>query len=80
MNDKRQAPGREPPQSVASLRPLAAGLGAVQELRETLEKFQEESASLLRGASSLEDFLQQQERHYAALESLYASTLGRLWA
>ena len=67
MNDKRQAPSREP-SSTPSVRPLAAGIGAVQQLRETLEKFQEESASLLRGASSLEDFLQHQEQRYAELE------------
>ena len=68
MNDKRQAPTPEPSTSAPSLRPLAAGIGAVQQLRETLEKFQQESAILLRGASSLEDFLQQQEQRYADLE------------
>lgn len=64
MNDKSTSPSQGRP----SARPLAAGLQTVQELRHTLEKFQEESVSLLRGASSLEEFIAQQETRYAELE------------
>ncbi|MET0342713.1 MAG: GAF domain-containing protein [Polyangiales bacterium] len=69
MNDKRQSrPSVSAAEASPSLRPLAAGIDTVQQLRVTIERFQQESATLLRGASSLEDFLQQQEKRYADLE------------
>jgi hypothetical protein len=52
-----------------SVRPLAVGLQTVHQLRHTLEKFQEESVSLLRGASNLEEYIEQQETRYVDLEA-----------
>jgi K+-sensing histidine kinase KdpD len=70
MNDKSTSHSTraQEPQQRPSARPLAAGLQTVHQLRNTLEKFQEESVSLLRGASNLEEFIEQQESRYAELE------------
>lgn len=51
-----------------AFRPLARGGEAVQQLRQALERVQRESASLLRVAGSLEEFVRQQEARYAELE------------
>lgn len=56
------------PSNPPSVRPLAVGLQTVHQLRHTLERFQEESVSLLRGASSLEEYIEQQDSRYADLE------------
>lgn len=48
-------------------RPLARG-EAVQQLRQALERVQRESTSLFKVASSLEEFVRQQEARYAELE------------
>lgn len=73
MSDKRapDAPRASFAQEVidgGAFRPLARGGEAVQHLRQALERVGRESASLVRVAASLEEFVRSQEGRYAELE------------
>jgi nitrate/nitrite-specific signal transduction histidine kinase len=73
MNDKRapeasRAPLAQEVFEAGAFRPLARGGEAVQHLRQALERVGRESASLVKVAASLEEFVRSQEGRYAELE------------
>jgi K+-sensing histidine kinase KdpD len=64
----RTAFAQEAVEGNGAFRPLARGGEAVQHLRQALERVGRESASLVRVAASLEEFVRSQEGRYAELE------------
>jgi GAF domain-containing protein len=65
IDSRAPADGKDVPEP---LRPFARGGEAVQHLRQSLERVERERQSLMRAASSLEDFVRSQDARFAELE------------
>ena len=70
ISEALDAPRRSLPDGLdsAALGTLGRGSEALQSLRQALERVERESASLMRVATGLEDFVRQQEARFAELE------------